>query len=232
VCFSAAASFGVGAALVPAGGYCIWAACVKKPRFLALAAVPFFFGVQQISEGFVWHALEHGDAEHARAPALFFLFFALAFWPFWFPFLTMTMETCRKRRWIFLGLTLGSTIWFWVLFYPIASGPDSLLKIQEHHHSIQYDYYDGLAIYQYVPRLLLQVLYLATIALPMVFGSNSWGRIPGLILGISAVFAAVVFEYAFVSVWCFFAAVLAVYLIAVFYRLPQPELGSPADDSV
>ncbi len=222
MCFSAAASFGVGAALVPAGGYCLWAAGVKRPRFLALAAVPFFFGVQQISEGFVWRALEHGDVERARAPALFFLFFALAFWPFWFPFLTMTMETCRRRRWLFAALTLVATVWFWVLFLPIAHGPEALLKIEQHHHSIQYNYHDGLAVYRYVPRLLLQVLYLAMIALPMALGSESWGRIPALILGVSAVLAAIVFHYAFVSVWCFFAAALAVYLVVVFYRLPQP----------
>jgi hypothetical protein len=34
--------------------------------------------------------------------------------------------------------------------------------------------------------------------------------------------SALVFHYAFVSVWCFFAAVLAIYLCWVFYRLPLP----------
>ena len=116
----------------------------------------------------------------AHTPALVFLFFALAFWPFWFPFLTMTMETCRKRRWIFVGMALGATAWFWVLFFPIANGPASLLKIEMHHHSIQYNYYDGLVVYQYVkPRIILQALYLATIALPMVLGSDRGGACRG-----------------------------------------------------
>jgi hypothetical protein len=222
VCFSAEASFGVGGVLVPAGVYCIGAALNKKPRYLALAAVPLFFGVQQIGEGFVWHAIQHDDSAAARGPSLFFLFFALAFWPFWFPFLASIMETCPKRRWFFIGLTLMSTVWFWVLYYPVANGPESLLTTKVVHHSIRYDYYAGVPVYQYVPRPVLQILYVATIGLPMALGSASFGRLPGLVLGASALIAMVLFEYAFVSVWCFFAAVLATYLVVVFYRLPNP----------
>jgi len=235
VCFSAEASFAVGIPLIPAGTYCVWAAARKKPSYLGLAAVPIFFGIQQISEGFVWHALHHQDAAQIRAASLFFLFFALAFWPFWFPFLTTLMEPNSKRRWIFVALTALATSWFWVLYYPLVVGPESLLQTKETHHSIRYDYYprsaeetsepdqgsEGLAVYQYVPRPLLQALYLATIALPMLLSSQAWGRLPGLVLGASALLSAVVFHYAFVSVWCFFAAALSMYLCVVFYRLPR-----------
>lgn len=245
MCFSAAASFAVGIPLIPAGVYCMWSAVVKKPTYLPLAAVPVFFGVQQISEGFVWHAIEHEDIAQTRAASLFFLFFALAFWPFWFPFLTAVMEPQPRRRWIFIGFTVLASAWFWVLFWPIVTGPESLMKTKIEHHSIRYDYYpkdpddpsvrgdepNGLAVYQYVPRPLLQLLYLGSIALPMALGSQSWGRLPGAVLGASALFAALVFNYAFVSVWCFFAAVLSVYLTFVFYRLPAPDSESAVGDT-
>jgi hypothetical protein len=221
VCFSAGASFAVGGALIPAGIYCLWAAWLKKPSYLALAAVPVFFGVQQISEGFVWHALEHGDDTQTRAASLVFLFFALAFWPFWFPLLTTVMEPQPRRRWIFAAISVLTTAWFWILYFPLLAGPESLLRTEIVHHSIHYEY-STLAIYDYVPRLPLRVLYLLSVALPPMCGSETWGRIPGLVLGASAVIAALVFDYAFVSVWCFFAAVLAVYLCVVFYRLPRP----------
>jgi hypothetical protein len=223
VCFSAEASFTVGAALIPAGIYCVWSAFLKKPSYLGLAAVPLFFGIQQIGEGFVWQGLHHDDPAQIRAASLVFLFFALAFWPFWFPFLTTLMEPKPKRKWIFAVLSVAATVWFWVLFYPLVVGPESLLTTlsEPGRHSIQYLYPD-LAIYQYVPRTPLRVLYFLSVALPPILGSENWGRIPGLVLGASALIAVLLFDYAFVSVWCFFAAVLAVYCCFLFYRLPMP----------
>jgi hypothetical protein len=211
--------------LIPAGGYCLYAAVTKKPRYLGLAAAPLLFGLQQISEGFVWLALEREDAAQVRTASLAFLFFALAFWPFWFPFMAACMETQPRRKQFFIGLTVLSLSWFWILFYPLIVGPDSLLQTVVVHHSIYYDF-AGLAIYQYVPKLPLRVLYLCCVALPPVFGSESFGRLPGLVLGASAVFAAIVYHYAFVSVWCFFASILAGYCCWLFYRLPTPKTAS------
>lgn len=240
MCFSAEASFIVGGALIPAGIYCLWAAAVKKPSYLGLAAVPVFFGVQQISEGFVWLATtkhHHDDSAHAaisqdpqvRAASLFFLFFALALWPFWFPVLTTIMEPERRRKWIFAALSVVASVWFWILYFPLLQNPD-LLTVSIETHSVQYQY-EGLAIYNYIDRLPLRILYLLSVAVPPMFGSENWGRLPGLVLGASALVAAVFYNYAFVSVWCFFAAVLAIYLCVVFYRLPAPQanpVASPA----
>jgi hypothetical protein len=89
------------------------------------------------------------------------------------------------------------------------------------HHSIQYDYPD-LAIYRYVDKTPLRVLYFLFVALPPLLGSETWGRIPGLVLGASALLTVLVFEYAFVSVWCFFAALMSIYCCVVFYRLRAP----------
>src|SRR5262249_7512718 len=77
VCFSAEASFAVGIALIPAGVYCLWAAALKKPSFLGLAAVPIFFGIQQISEGFVWQGrVSASEKIETQTASLVFLFFA------------------------------------------------------------------------------------------------------------------------------------------------------------
>jgi hypothetical protein len=45
------------------------------------------------------------------------------------------------------------------------------------------------------------------------------------VLAGSAVAAALLFEHAFVSVWCFFAAALSAYLCYVFRAMPEP--GGP-----
>jgi hypothetical protein len=225
VCFSAAASFAVGGALVPAGVYCIGAAWLKKPSYLGLAVVPFLLGVQQIGEGFVWTALTHGDPILKRSASLVFLFFALAFWPFWFSVLTTIMEPRPRRKWILAVVSVATTAWFWILYYPLLIDP-ALLETEIKHHSIRYQY-GGLAIYDYIDRRPLQILYLLSIAVPPLLGSVNWGgRIPGLVLGASALVAALVFDYAFISVWCFFAAVLSAYLCVVFYRLPRPAAAT------
>src|SRR5947209_3949007 len=196
MCFSAEASFAAGTALVPAGVYCLAAAARKKPAHLPLAAVPLLFGVQQFAEGVVWHALEHGRPELVRPAALVFLFFALAFWPFWFPFLTAVTDTRPAGRRAFATLAVLATAWFVVLYLPLLTGPESLLQVRVVHHSIRYDFPD-LAVYQYVPRTPLRVLYLLCVALPMALGSEGWGRVPGLILAASAAAAFLLFEYAF-----------------------------------
>jgi hypothetical protein len=221
VCFSAEASFAVGGALIPAGIFCISAAWIKKPSYLGLALVPLFLAIQQISEGFVWTALNHDDPLQKRSASLVFLFFALAFWPFWFPVLTTIMEPQPVRKAIFAVISVMTTAWFWFLFFPLLVGSDELLSTEKVHHSIRYQY-DQLAVYQYIHPVPLRILYLLSIAGAPLLGSENWGgRIPGLVLGASALVAAVLFDYAFISVWCFFAAVLAVYLCVVFYRLPR-----------
>jgi uncharacterized protein DUF6629 len=178
-----------------------------------------FFGIQQIGEGFVWTALNHGES--TRSASLFFLFFALAFWPFWFPVLTTIMEPKPVRKWIFAAISLAATTWFWILYFPLLVGPESLLETEKKFHSIKYDY-DGLAIYDHIDKGPLRIIYLLCVAIPPMFCSESWGLIPGLVLGASALVAALLFNHAFISVWCFFAAVLAIYLCFVFYRLPRP----------
>jgi hypothetical protein len=217
MCFSAAASFSAGAILIPAGVYCLTASLRKRPSTAPLAVVPLVFGIQQISEGLVWHGLEH-DAAIVRPASLTFLFVALAFWPFWFPFISAVMDPRPPARRVFALLTIVSSAWFWVLFWPIVTGPDSLLKIIQVKHSIQYDFL-SLEVYKHVPLTIMRVLYFSCVALPMAFGSGSLGRIPGVVFGASALVAAGVFHYAFVSVWCFIASWLSVYLCWFFWKM-------------
>ena len=223
MCFSMEASFAAGVMLLPAGGYCLQAAMRKRRSFLPLAMVPIAFGVQQIAEGFVWLGMEHEHPEYIRPGALVFLFFALAFWPFWFSFLTLVSERQPRKKLIFGLLSVFTTGWFFILYLPILTGPESILKVETVHHSIHYEY-PTLGIYETVPIMLLRLLYLSVIALPMALGSESWGRIPGLALAASAVGTILLFDYAFVSVWCFFGAIMSIYLCWLFYWLPKRSM--------
>lgn len=232
MCFSAEASFTAGAILLPAGAYCLHHAARKKPSWLPLAFIPFGFGVQQISEGVVWLALDRGDEALTRSAALVFLFFALSFWPFWISFQAVVGEEVPIRRRLLTLLAIVNTVWFWVLYFPLVTGPAELLQTRVVHHSIQYVFPD-LAVYKVVSRPILRVLYFLAVGLPLVLSSSSWGRLPGLGLAATAGIAVVAFGHAFVSVWCFFAAAFSIYLCVAFRSLSvqnTAEVGSPPSE--
>ena len=198
---------------------------LKQPRYLALALVPLFFGIHQISEGFVWLGLLNHDSQQQKSAALVYLFFALAFWPFWFPLFATVMEPQPRRKAILALVSVLATAWFWILYFPLLADP-TLLSIKDEHHSIRYEY-PSLAIYQYVSPVILRGFYFATLAIPLLVSSEPLGWVPGLLLALSTVIAALVFEYACVSVWSFFASVIASYCCLVFYRLPWPMSVRP-----
>jgi conjugal transfer/entry exclusion protein len=66
MCFSAGASFGLGAGLLAAGAYCVPVSARRDQAWLPLALTPVLFGVQQIAEGLlaqgrVWHQIQQGE---------------------------------------------------------------------------------------------------------------------------------------------------------------------------
>src|SRR6476661_8747844 len=112
MCFSAEASFTAGAALLPAGAYAVAVALKKDRAYLPLAVMPLLFGVQQLCEAGVWVGLEHDAPGLVKPAALAFLFFAVAFWPFWLPLAAAAVERRPLWRRLFfaaaaVGLGLG-----------------------------------------------------------------------------------------------------------------------------
>lgn len=223
MCFSPEASFAVGGALIPAAGYCLYKAWINDPRLIAVALIPLAFGAQQIAEGFVWLGLEANDPVRTRSAALVFLFFATAFWPWWFSPLNAIIEFRPRRRPVFIVLTVLTSVWFWVLYFPFLVGPEQWLTVQVVHHSIHYNYPDH-PVFRYAPPPVLRLSYLLSVAVPMALGPNIFGRWPIFFVLGSVLVAVTVFEYAFISVWCFFAAVLTGYLCVWFHHHPAPEV--------
>jgi hypothetical protein len=189
---------------------------------LPVATVPIFFSLQQMAEGFVWRAMDRNESAGATAPALVYLFFALGFWPFWPSFCANFLALDPLRRWIARGLAVVNLAWTLFLFGPIASAPDRYLAVQVVHHSLHYEYSD-LPIYGVVPRPVLRLLYLAAVLAPVFLGSgsNRAMKLLALIVLVSILVAYLFFAHAFISVWCFFAAVISAYL-CYFFRQHAP----------
>jgi hypothetical protein len=223
MCFSAEASFGVAAALMSAGAYCVREASRKGWRLLGLALVPAFFAVQQIAEGFVWLALENQDLQVATRAGLDFLFFALWFWPVWMPLSALALALGGLRGWMVRIICVASLSWPFI-YGPVFLYPEHYLTIEVKPHHIAYSY-SGLPVYDYVPLSLLRFFYVSTVAVPMALAWHDCilVRWCGALFVASIVFAWWFFAYAFASVWCFCAAVLSAYLCLLFPALPAPR---------
>src|SRR5664280_1824501 len=110
MCFSASASFAGGAIISSIGV----AAIMKKrePSKLLFANIPIVFGVQQISEGFVWLALQSSGNDMVLKLAVYtFLTMALVVWPTMIPVSVLLMERSKKRRKaLYVFLTVGIAV--------------------------------------------------------------------------------------------------------------------------
>lgn len=223
MCVSAESSFGLTCLLGPVGAYCLKVASERDRSALGIAFIPLGFGIQQFCEGLVWIGLRHDDLRFARGAALAYLFFALAFWLFWIPFSARRLES---RRWIRLCLACAAFLGFLggaVLFVPILLDPEQL-QISVVHHSLTYNYRDppGLKI---APQIVWHLFYLAIISLPLMLVRHKQLVGYSTALVVSAVISHAVFWYAFASVWCLFAAIIALYLGYLFYHWPKSLVG-------
>jgi hypothetical protein len=212
MCFSASVSFVVSAALVPIGAFTVNYALHNDRRYLALAAFPLLFGIQQTFEGFLWLAMATGGHAGLRTSALGFLFFAYLFWPFFVPFAANRVEGRADRQHLFRWFSLVGLLFGLSLYLPLLIYPD-WLTVSISWHSILYEpvlIYDGI-----VSRTTVRAFYAVIVSIPLLFSTVVAIRKFGVLVLISVIVSAVFFLYAFVSIWCFFAAVLSLYIIVV-----------------
>lgn len=218
MCFSAEASFGLSAVLFPAGIYCVQSSLRKVPLLLPLAIIPLLFGTQQVAEGLVWTGLHSGNVALVKLAALVFLFFALALWPFWVPFCAYFTHESGNGKVIYglvsvFGLLAGLGV-----YIPLAIHADFPIADVEN-HSIHYNAAES-PTFQYVPLQVFEFLYLALVSSPLLTSMNRKILFMGIALVLSAAMSYLLFWYAFASIWCFFAAMLSLYLCAFFRNQP------------
>lgn len=215
MCFSTAASFASGTVLLVVSFYTIQTARAKNNKYLLLACMPMFFGIQQIIEGFVWLGLLGNNLWLLKIAAFGFLFFALAFWPVFSPlsmyFIEEPKATKRKMLLLILvaiGLFAGMAIYLPLL---ISANPLSAKIIGK---SISY------SIGNKFENIYTAVYGLVTI-LPFLIASNAKLKLFAILLIFSAIIANYFYIGRCISVWCFFAAILSLFIVYVMYQLPQ-----------
>jgi hypothetical protein len=216
MCFSATASFVAGVVLIPLGAVALAQAWKTDRRYLALAAFPGLFGVQQICEGFLWRSLDDPALPTSHAAAMAFLFFAYLLWLVLTPLAVFLVEERIWLRGVFLGLAIFGGVFGLSLFVPLVVNPD-WLTLELARGSILYDtrlIYDGV-----VSSRVLRVTYAGIICLPLLASTAPGVRVFGVLVTVSVLLAFFFATYAFTSIWCYLAAVLSAYVVFLMLRL-------------
>jgi uncharacterized protein DUF6629 len=215
MCFSASASFAVSSVLIPAGVYCLYKARRINHYYWVFALYPLVFGIQQAVEGWLWLTLDTPNGVSTRIAALGFIFFSHFFWLFWLPFSCYLLEKGSKRQ-LFLIFTVLGGLYGLSMFIPALLFAD-WLKISLIHNSISYELkliFDG-----FMPRPLVRGVYALIVLIPLLLSSQRYIRNFGVMIFILLVVVAILSTKTFISVWCYFAAILSLYMLYMFFRL-------------
>jgi len=206
MCFSAQASFATSAILLLVGLRSITQ--IKSAKQIMLASIPLLFSIQQLCEGILWLTLSYETLPFLSIMITYsFLFFALIIWPTWIPCTLFMIEKNGFSRKILILLTLiGIAISSHFLYSLIMHC--SWAQIIENH--IFYNFY--ASFYQMKQKTVV-LLY----CIPVV-GSFFIASMPILKFFGLALLASVLITYAFwklyfISVWCFFSALLSIMVI-------------------
>jgi hypothetical protein len=208
MCFSAGASF-IGGTVITAIGV----ATIKKvnsPAQIPLATVPFIFGIQQISEGFVWVSLQSpGHDVMLNLSAYIFLIAAVVVWPSMIPFSILSLEKPgKKRKTIIVLLALGiiTSLYYGIGLLIFNIEPE----ISSHHICYSNNFPEFL-------RLPAFFLYLIATLTPLFISSIRKMYLLGIIMALSCLITGIFFKEYLTSVWCFFAAIISglIYFIII-----------------
>ena len=196
MCFSPSASFTIGTALGVIGG----ASIAKAPRReeLPFASIPLLFGVQQLTEGVIWVSL--GNPAVLSFASFVFMLFSHVLWPILIPLSVFFMEPKGWRRWVLVACVgVGCVVSSYFLYFLLTETVETSIA----NKSILY-----MAPF-FAVTFVLSPYTVATCA-SCLFSSHRIVNFFGVITFLSAIVAYRFYEQTFVSVWCFFAAVLSV----------------------
>lgn len=232
MCLSATVSFSAAAVLFSTGLYAVYQARQLPTPYMLWALTPILFGLQQAFEGGVWLELDAGNASAAVPYAQGFHFFSHFLWLWWFPLSTYLVEPGQTNYIDKLRNKLFATcaifgVFAGTLVYTVILSHAEWMTVLIKENSIVYDfevpYHSDIQI-----PITPAMLYIMTILLPLLFSTHKLIRIFGVLIVLSVILTTAINNSAFVSVWCFFAAVLSLYLVYMIRNLVLTAQSLPA----
>jgi len=219
MCFSAGASFASGVVLSAIGIITIKE--IHKPSQRLFALIPVLFGIQQLSEGCLWLTLAGPDFIMVRKISTYvFLITAQILWSWVIPLSVFLMEEEQKRKKIlqimfFIGIALSMYYSVYLFFHNVSS------RILDCHILYTTESPDSLALPTFI-------LYLTVTIAPFFVSSIRKMYLLGTIMAISCLMSAVFYKLYLTSVWCFFAAIISIFI----YLILRESKKSDADINI
>lgn len=207
MCFSAVANFIGSTALASVG--VVTLTKVKHRRELLFASLPVLFAIHQFIEGFVWLGLDgvlSPKVAHNMGAA--FMLYAQGLLPFLLPLSVWLFEPKakdRKRMVAFLVIGTGTALY---ILWALAAYP---LQLYVKGDSIVY-------INQATNNTAVAILYIIATC-----GSLFFSKIRAMVVFGAANLAILLIvmafkRYAFTSLWCAYAAIASVIILAYFWK--------------
>jgi len=206
MCFSATASFTAGAALLVAGTVTI--RFVRQPGEIPYALIPVLFGIQQLIEGSLW--LTFPDKAPLLNTVLTYAYsvFSHVLWPIYVPIAVYLLETVAWRRKALLVTATGGALVGLYLLYNLIRLPIIATAAEGH--------IDYVSPHFYIP--VVMALYVLGTCVSPLLSSHRWVRWFGATAILSFIAAGAFYVTWFISVWCFFAAIMSVMVLMFFLR--------------
>lgn len=196
MCFSPVASFVAGTALCGIGGASVRKAATRSEG--PYAAIPFLFGVQQLTEGVIWLSLARPAV--LSAATFVFMLFSHVLWPTLIPLSIALMEPKQwRKRVLYMFVGMGVVVSGYFLFFLLLEDVETVVL----NKSILYSAPHFSVTFVFSP-------YTVATCASCLFSSERYVNFFGVVTFLSAIVAYEFYDKTFVSVWCFFAAVLSV----------------------
>jgi hypothetical protein len=206
VCFSATANF-VGSGALGAVGV-VTLTKVKHRRELLFAALPLLFAIHQFIEGFVWLGLDgrlSSTVAHDMGAA--FMLYAQGLLPFLLPLGVLLFEPNGKSRSRMLPfLVLGGATTLYILWALTAYPLELYIRGNSIVYINQATNNSAVAVFYVIATC--GSLFFSKIKMMVVFGAAN--------LAILLIVMEVK-RYAFTSLWCAYAAVASLIILAFFW---------------
>ena len=214
MCFSATASFSAGALLLGIGTLTLKLA--KHPREWPFAAIPLLFAIQQLGEGVIWLTFSADVPLLNTVMTHVYSFFSHVLWPVYLPVAVLMIEPPGGRRqtltvFAAAGAVLAAYLLYVLVAFPVVSRPTG--------QHVEYDSPHFFAAE-------VMTLYLVSTTVSPLLSTLRGVKVFGALALLS--FGAAYYFYAtwFISVWCFFAALLSAVICLHFAWRPTERGGS------
>jgi hypothetical protein len=206
MCFSAGASFASGVVISAIGIATVKE--VQKPSQRVFAIIPLLFGIQQLAEGCLWITLSGNDFVIVKKISTYvFLITAQVLWSFVIPLSVLLMENDSRRKKVLrvllvIGILLSLYYACYLFFFNVTS------QIMDCHILYNTESPQSLALPTFI-------FYLAVTIAPFFVSGIKRMYLLGIIMSISCLAAAIFYKLYLTSVWCFFAAVISIFIYLI-----------------